>query len=224
MNNMKDPKKGWDFINLREILRANGFVRREDYQESGGTELNFIWSMDDEKLPDMEKVLREFTVEDKDLGEVQPLIVVNREQMKEGMDWGEEGVIRPGELYSEYWISHPGEEHGQAWPDLFVFPRYNYQIAAHGDVFGAGINAVGVDFGMKVPETVVLGFPAAHGGLGTTLIPLMVKAPQGYPEYKPGTEFSEEVEIGDIAPTIYRIMGWDSPGCVDGEVLPDPSA
>jgi len=136
------------------------------------------------------------------------------------MDWGKEGVIRPGELYSEYWVTHPDEENGQAWPDLFIFPRFNYQIAAHGDVFGAGINAVGVDFGMKIPETVELGFPAAHGGLGTTLVPLMLKVPGGYPAYEPGTEHDAAVEVGDIAPTIYRILGWESPGCVDGEPLP----
>ena len=222
MSNMKDPKKGYDFIDLRGILRDNGFLRKEDYQESGGTELNFIWCEDGEKLARIERVLREYTVRDKELGEVNPLVVVNRGQMKNGMDLGEEGRIRPGELYSEYWVGHPGQEGGQAWPDLFIFPRYNYQVAAHGDVFGAGINAVGVNFGMKVPETVVIGMPGAHGGLGTTAIPLVFKSPAGHSGYRPGSEHTAEVEIGDIAPTIYGIMGWPAPDCVDGKPLPSP--
>lgn len=220
MNNMKDPKRGYEFINLRNILRDNGFVRREDFEESGGTEINFIWSDDKKKLSKIEKVLSNYTVEDEDLGKVKPLLVVNRKQMKDGMDFGNEGQIRPGELYSEYWVTHTDEENGQIWPDLFVFPRYNYQVAAHGDVFGAGINAIGVNFGMKVPETVVLGFPAAHGGLGTTRIPLMLKVPAGRSDYRPDTEYEGEVEVGDIAPTIYGILGWEPPGCVDGTPLP----
>lgn len=222
MNNAKDPKKGYEFIDLRRILRGKGLLRKEDYHESGGTELNFIWCDDGEKMARIEQVLRDHKVRDRELGEVRPLIVVNREQMKEGMDLGEEGRIRPGELYSEYWVSHPGEENGHIWPDLFIFPRYNYQVAAHGDVFGAGINAVGVNFGIKVPETVVIGMPGSHGGLGTTAIPLVFKAPAGYAGYPPGTEHRGEVEIGDIAPTVYKVLGWEPPDCVDGKELPSP--
>jgi bisphosphoglycerate-independent phosphoglycerate mutase (AlkP superfamily) len=53
-------------------------------------------------------------------------------------------------------------------------------------------------------------------------MPLLLKVPAGYEGYKGGSEFKGEIEVGDIAPTIYRIMGWEAPGCVDGKPLPSP--
>jgi len=60
----------------------------------------------------------------------------------------------------------------------------------------------------------------AHGGLQTAHMPLIFKAPMGWAGYMPGTVIAEEVEIGDIAPTIYQILGWEAPSCVDGKPLP----
>ena len=222
MENMKDPKKGYELIDLRSILRDNGYLRSEDYNESGGTEINLIWCDDAEKLANIEKTLEDYTVDDKELGKVKPLTVINRQEMKDGVDFGALGKVRPMELYSEYWINHPEEADGQLWPDLFVFPLYNYQVAAHGDVLSTGINAVGVDIGMETPASVLVGLPGAHGGLQTTRIPMILKVPAGYPGYAPGSEYEGEVEVGDMAPTIYQIMGWAPPDSIDGKPLPSP--
>ena len=222
MENMKDPKKGYELIDLRKILREHGLIYKEDYFESGGTEINFIWCKDPKKLAAIDKILEEYTVDDKELGKVKPLTVINRQEMKDGKDFGKAGRVRPMELYSQYWINHPNEPNGQKWPDLFIFPLYNYQVAAHGDILASGINAVGFNLGINVPESVIIGMPAAHGGLQTSYQPLLLKVPAGYEGYRGGSEYTGEVEVGDIAPTIYRIMGWEAPGCVDGKPLPSP--
>jgi hypothetical protein len=220
MENMKDPKSGYQVIDLRQILRDHGFVRHEDYEESGGTEINLIWFKDPEKAAAMEKVLKDFTIEDPELGQVSPLTVIDRREMKSGVDFGKAGRVRPMELYSEYWINHPDEPGGHIWPDLFVFPLYNYQIMAHGDVLSTGVNAVGINLGINTPESVRIGLPGAHGGLQTDRQPLVFKAPAGYTQYGAGSSYGGEVEIGDIAPTIYKIMGWPEPANVDGKPLP----
>lgn len=219
MENVKDPKSGYEVLDLRAILRARGLLLNEDYHEGGGTEINQIWCEDPEKLQAIEDILESHTVNDPRLGPVQPLMVINRREAVEGVDYGELGRVRPMELYSEYWAAHPNEPGGHLWPDLFVFPRYNYNVAAHGQVLASAINPVGITLG-NVPDNVQLGFPAAHGGLQTAHIPLVFKAPAGCPGFTPGKVIEEEVEIGDIAPTIYQILGWDPPACVDGEPLP----
>jgi len=81
---------------------------------------------------------------------------------------------------------------------------------------------VGFNLGINVPESILVAMPGAHGGLQTSYMPLLLKVPAGYEGYKGGSEFKGEIEVGDIAPTIYRIMGWEAPGCVDGKPLPSP--
>lgn len=221
MENMKDQANGYEVLDLRRILRAEGLLHHEDYQEAGGTEINFIWCDDEAKLGAIEDILESYTVEDPVLGPVQPLMVINRGEMESGADYGEFGRVRPGELYSEYWITHPHEPDGHLWPDLFIFPLYNYNVAAHGHILAGAANPVGITLG-NIPDNVELGFPAAHGGLQTAHMPLIFKAPAGNVDYPPGTEYGREVEVGDIAPTIYDILGWTPPACVDGEPLPAP--
>ncbi|HEY5531736.1 MAG TPA: alkaline phosphatase family protein [Candidatus Anoxymicrobiaceae bacterium] len=220
MENLKDPKKGYQVIDLRDILRDNGLLRFEDYNEAGGTEINLIWSDDPVKTAKVQKTLEDYTIDDPKLGKVHPLAVINRKEMKEGKDFGSKGKVLPGELYSDYWINHPDPVNGEQWPDLFVFPLYNYQVVAHGDALSTGINNVGFSLGIRMPDEVKVGFPAAHGGLQTEAIPLIFKAPASYQGYKPGTVNNTAVRIGDIAPTIYEILGWPAPSCVDGKPLP----
>jgi Type I phosphodiesterase / nucleotide pyrophosphatase len=220
MENMKDPKKGYQVIDLRSILRQKGLLRFEDYNEAGGTEINMIWGNDPEKTSQIEKILESYTIDDPKLGKVHPLTVIDRAEMKNGKDFGSHGKVLPRELYSEYWINNPDEQDGELWPDLFVFPLYNYQVMAHGDAMSSGINNIGFSFGINIPDEVEIGFPAAHGGLQTESIPLIIKAPEGSAADKPGSKQDKEVRIGDIAPTIYQVMGWPAPECVDGKPLP----
>ncbi len=219
MENMKDEKSGYEVLDLRDILRRQGLVHYEDYIEGGGTEINFIWCDDAAKLQAIEEILEGYTVDDPELGPVQPLTVINREEMLSGVDYGDLGHVRPMELYSEYWVAHPDEPDGHLWPDLCIFPLYNYNQAAHGAILSGAANPVGITLG-NIPDNVQLGFPGAHGGLQTVHMPLIFKAPAGWPAYAPGTVIADEVEVGDIAPTIYQILGWEPPACVDGEPLP----
>ena len=219
MENMKDEKSGYEVLDLRLILREQGLVYYEDFYEAGGTEINFIWCDDAAKLAAIEAILEGYTVDDPQLGPVQPLMVINREEMVTGMDYGEFGEVRPMELYSEYWTGHPDEPDGHLWPDLFIFPLYNYNIAAHGLILAGAANPVGLTIG-NIPDNVQLGFPGAHGGLQTAHMPLIFKAPAGWSGYVAGSKYGGEVEVGDIAPTIYGILGWEAPDCVDGKPLP----
>jgi hypothetical protein len=219
MENVKDERMGFEVLDLRRILRTEGLVHHEDFHEGGGTQINFIWCDDEDKLDAIEQILEGHTVDDPLLGPVQPLMVINRQEMVDGVDYGEFGRVRPRELYSEYWITHPDEPDGHLWPDLCIFPLYNYNIVAHGHILAGGINPIGITLG-NLPDNLELGFPAAHGGLQTSHIPLIFKAPAGNPNYTPGLEYGGEVEVGDIAPTIYRILGWEEPDCVDGNPLP----
>jgi arylsulfatase A-like enzyme len=219
MENVKDEKMGFEVLDLRRILRTEGLVHHEDFREGGGTQINFIWCDDADKLDAIEQILEGYTVEDPVLGPVQPLMVINRQEMIDGVDYGEFGRVRPRELYSEYWITHPDEPGGHLWPDLCIFPLYNYNVVAHGHILAGGINPIGITLG-NLPDNLELGFPGAHGGLQTAHIPLIFKAPAGNPNYTPGLEYEGEVEVGDIAPTIYRILGWEEPDCVDGDPLP----
>ena len=220
MENMKDPAAGYEVIDLRQILRDSGYLRFEDYNEAGGTEMNLVWCDDAKKTADIQRILEGYTIDDPKLGKVHPLIVINRSEMKDGKDFGEAGRVLPGELYSEYWVNNPDPVNGEQWPDLFVFPQYNYQVMAHGDALSSGINNVGFNLGINVPEQVRIGLPAAHGGLKTEHIPLVLKAPAGIAGYAGVSENPGTVGIGDIAPTIYGIMGWPVPACVDGKPLP----
>jgi len=231
MENLKDQASGYEVLDLRRILRAEGLVHYEDFLEAGGTEINFIWCEDEARLAAIEDILENHTVDDPELGPVQPLLVINRQEMMDGITEEEiqakygvdvEGRVRPMELYSEYWVNHPDEPDGQMWPDLCIFPFYNYNIAAHGHLLKGGINPIGISLG-NLPDNLEIGFPGAHGGLQTARIPLIFKAPADDPDYTPGTEYDGEVGVGDIAPAIYRILGWPDPDCVDGSPLPSPT-
>ncbi len=218
MENMKDPACGYEFLDLREILRRHGLVLGEDYFETGGTEFNYVWSEDAQKVAAIETILESYQVCDRELGKVNPLVVVDRQETQTGVDLGSRGSIAPGELYSEYWINNPGGTGGHIWPDLFVFPLYNYQMAVH----GGALRAVGMDISGNVPEALSVGLPAAHGGAQTQDIPLLFKAPVGCAQYEGGLVCGTNVKISDIAPTIYELLGWPAPKCVDGQPLPAP--
>ncbi len=217
MENVKDQDNGYELLDLRKILSRHGFVYNEDYREAGGAG-SVIWCADPAKTAQIEQVLEQYVVDDPELGEVRPMVVINRQEMKDGADFGEMGTVLPGELYSEYWINNPGGPEGHIWADLFVFPQYRYNICTHGQVLAGGFNPVGITLG-NIPDTVQMGFPSFHGGLSTGRIPLVFKAPMGYPGYAPGTESAKPVRIGDLAPTVYQIMGWPAPDCVDGTPL-----
>ena len=123
MENMKDYRNGYEVLDLRQILRARGLLHYEDYYEGGGTEINFIWCDDPARLQTIEEILEGYTVDDPELGPVQPLIVINREETISGVDYGELGHVRPMELYSEFWAGHPDEPGGHIWPRPLHLPE-----------------------------------------------------------------------------------------------------
>jgi len=218
MENTKDQKYGYEVMDLRTILSSHGYVYNEDFREASGAG-SAIWATDPADLAAIEKVLEDYTVNDPELGQVRPLTVINRAEMINGVDYGSFGKILPRELFSEYWTANPNEPGGQLWPELFVFPLYNYNICPHGQSLAGGFNPTGLTLG-NFPDSVRIGWPGYHGGLTSSQIALSFKAPKGTAGYAPGTRTSKEARIGDITPTIYEIMGWPAPGCVDGKPLP----
>ena len=216
MENMKSPLNHYEIIDIAQYLRKKGVLFREDYYARAGT----IYCNGGDNVARIEKELEDLTVNDPDLGEVHPLQVINRQEMLTGADFGAMGSLLPGELYSEFWITSTGSPDGELWPDLFIFGLYNYQIVYPGDPFvkRAGESPALV----RYPETFLFGFPGTHGGLQTSRIPLVFKAPKDNAAYARGKEIREEVRIGDITPAIYKVLGWKPPENVDGQPLPSP--
>ncbi len=218
----KDSKAGYELIDARKVLRQNGILSIEDYGfiESNSSYVAIFDSRNPETNMEMERVLEDYRIKDKEIGEVHPFVVLNTEEMKTGIDRSspvEPGVkiAEPGELYSEWYIEKteaPGKK--LRWPDLIIFMRGNYQNAIYGEQFQAGINAVGADNFPSIDEA-QFKFIGGHGNLKTSHIPIIFYGPN----VMKGKIDDSRISLGDIVPTIYEKLGWSIPDNVDGKSL-----
>ena len=220
MHNYKRPEKGYEVLDNRVLLRKNGFVMGTDYDyDEGALSYDLVYSRDKKNLPAIEKVLEEYTVNDPVEGTVHPMVVFNREEMQTGRDTCSGISVNPREFYSEYWAGRDAEgSDSMKWPDLIVYSMDNYCTRIYMDLTRTGGNAIGIKADVNLPAELSLMAMGGHLSFNTRHVPLVFKGPGA----RPGAEVAEEVFLSDIAPTIYRALGWPTPEYVDGKPLPLP--
>jgi len=132
--------------------------------------------------------------------ELCPFVVLDKSEM----ETGEDGVLgrvaqssgpRRAELYSEWYIDNPvGDNTKPLWPDIMGFTAYRYQGVYTG--FGRKMNG-------------------GHGGFGEVQdVPLILRGPG----IKSGV-YQNNAYLVDIVPTLYSLLGWETPDNVDGRIL-----
>jgi predicted AlkP superfamily pyrophosphatase or phosphodiesterase len=220
MHNYKRPEKGYEVLDNRGLLRKNGFVMGTDYDyDVGAMDYDLVYSRDKKNLPAIERVLEEYTVKDPVAGNLHPMVVFNREEMKSGKDVNSGISVNPGEFYSAYWVGRDSEGADvMKWPDLIVYAMDRYYSRIYADTATKGANAVGVKADVNLPSELSLMATGGHISFNTRHIPLVYKGPGA----RPGTRVDEKVFLSDIAPTIYGALGWTTPKYVDGKPLPLP--
>ena len=199
---------------LQKILPAKGYSKKKDYYLFTGSQLGVLFLRRDDPalLAALEKALEDYLWKSPFTGEMEcPVIVLNREEMKTGIDQATGTRVTPAmELYSEYYIEHPKPE-GLRWPDLFLFPKSNLQFPSIGAGFGnIGLGVLPFDV---PPFTVYVG---GHGGPSTQPALLGIRGP-GIP--RGGIE-PIETHPSDVAPTLYLLEGYQVPDSVEGKPLP----
>ena len=220
--NYKHPRNGFELLDLRGILRQEGLLMGEDYELTVSLLDNaVVYAPDRASAARIERVLEAVEVEDPEEGPIQPLVVMNRREMISGIEETHPGRVGtrltlPGELHSDYYTRpDPGGRSRQKWPDLFVFTTAHYVLMVNGDQLRGSMNPTGMSLG-NAPEELVLSLIAGHGSFETTHVPLILKLPGA----APGAVVDERVHISDIAPTLYRHLGWQATPSVNGKPLP----
>jgi hypothetical protein len=210
----------------RRALDLHGYLQTacrrsltKDYFAGGASGIGIVAARRDDPaiIRDVEAALENWELKDPVTGEKGcPVVVYNREEMKTGVDTrtGKAGLL-PREYYSGYYVEHrkPGD---QVWADLLVLasPNYEFRLA------GIGLGNLGAaDLPFTLPQ--VGYFIGGHGSFDTRDALLMVSVPG-----KPAGINEKTVYAMDVAPTIYRLLGWPLPECVDGKGLPglDPES
>ena len=189
------------YIDIMQICLDAGIPEEAFALYQCRAEVFQMWLADPSYATAIEEALESHVVEHPVLGkEVNPIAILNREEMETGVD----GVLGPvaqsagprrSELYSEWYADFPEDDNTKpVWPDIMGFVRYHYQ---------------GVYTTNKAP------FIGGHGGIGwVQSIPLIFRGPG----IKTGV-FTETAYLVDIAPTLYRLLGWTTPENVDGRIL-----
>jgi len=221
-HNYKHAKKGYKMLDIRKELRQRGILMGEDYEFTVSlVDYSIIYAPDPDACARIERELESLEVDDTDLGPVRPLVVLNRSEMRSGVeetDPERRGTryALPGELYSEYYTrpAAPGSRR-QRWPDLLAFTVASYAVLVNGDQLRGSMNPTGMSLG-NAPAELSVTLTGGHGGFDTAHVPLIVKLP-GVPG---GRQVEERAYISDIAPTVYRAQGWPVPDFVDGRPLP----
>ena len=132
--------------------------------------------------------------------EVNPLVVITQEEMLSGIDSvlgriGRDGEALRGESYSEWLIDYPVTDNSKVvWPHMCIHTLYRFQI-------------------LKVSE-----WPHQLGGHSHMPEMPSLLAIKG-PEFAQGIFNVQDTSLVDVVPTLYEILGWRTPGNVDGRVL-----
>ncbi len=117
----------------------------------------------------------------------------------------------PNELYSEYLVGREGTPGLPYWPSLVLLADSTWEIAFAWPIRGEDdVITVG-------PFKMRRGYNGGHGGPATAPTVLALSGP-GIPQ---GHIVPDAVRTIDIAPTLYRLLGWPAPANVEGQPLPD---
>jgi arylsulfatase A-like enzyme len=220
MHNYKRPEMGYEVLDNRGLLRSRGFVMGTDYDYLVcAMDYDLVFSRDKTNLPAIESVLEDYTVQDPVEGTIHPLVVFNRQEMISGQDARSGTRVNPSEFFSAYWASRDQADAGSMkWPDLFVYVTHRYCSRIYADTATAGANALHIGSQVNLPSEMSFLMTGGHASLDTRHVPLILKAPG----LSSGARVGQKVHLSDIAPTIYGMLGWETPPYVDGRPLPLP--
>jgi len=198
----------------RQLVKNSNFSPKNDYFFGSAASIGVVYlrKNNPQIIKDIEKALEVWKVKNPVSGEPEcPVSVFNRNEMITGKDNDKNGPeMLPKEFYSEYYIKHrkPGE---QLWPDLLILTKPHYKFK----VQNFGLRNLGLPkLPFPLPEKGY--FIGGHGSFATRPGLLIMSGP----DIPAGQERKEIVYTSDVAPTIYRLMGWTVPECVDGKALP----
>ncbi len=203
-------------LDMRDYLEkaCPDYQAKQDFFFGAGDSVGFIYNLGDDPLllGSLKTCLEAWKIKDPLTGKrISPVMVFDRQDMKKGKYLKETGdFLLPREYYSEHYIEHP-KKGRQMWPDLLVLtaPHYKFKVQNY------GLKKMGLeDKSFPMPEWSY--FIGGHGSFATRPSLLVLSGP-GIPE---NSVFDYIVYTSDIAPTIYRLMGWPVPDCVDGLGLP----
>ena len=209
----------WTGPALHKVLAKSGYSKKTDYYAFTGSQLGeiFLRKNDPAIAQALEQTLEAYRWPSPlNGGSECPVIVLNREEMKTGIDKATgQRVTLPMELYSEYYIEHP-RPGALRYPDLFLFPKANLQFPSIGAGFG--------NIGLGVLPFDVPPFTVYVGGHGAPSTRPAVLALQG-PGIGKGLEVEAETYPSDVAPSLYRLEHYRIPESVQGRGLPkaDPA-
>lgn len=201
---------------LDKILGKVGYSPKKDYFVFTVSQIGALFARPGRDNPamiaELEKALEDYRMKNPVTGKTQrPMIVLNREEMKTGIDKATGERITPAmENYSEFYIEHP-QAGNLMWPDLILLSAANFQFP----LYGVGLASIGLGK-LEIPLPKINIFVGGHGGQSTQPSLLVMHGP-GIPEGKVSRENSWS---SDLAPTIYALEGYRAPECVDGRVLP----
>jgi len=187
-------------LNVQALLDAEGLGDAVRSFGAYGNKANvFLWDQDYTEA--IETTLENFTMYHSVLQrEVNPLVVITQEEMLSGIDSvlgriGRDGEALRGESYSEWLIDYPVTDNSKVvWPHMCIHTLYRFQI-------------------LKVSE-----WPHQLGGHSHMPEMPSLLAIKG-PEFAQGIFNVQDTSLVDVVPTLYEILGWRTPGNVDGRVL-----
>ncbi|MEP0847778.1 MAG: VCBS repeat-containing protein [Phycisphaerae bacterium] len=192
---------------VAKLLESRGFSHRDDFVANAGGPMAFIFEVAPERLAEFEDVL-ENSPSIYPGYDTNPWLVLNRQEMLTGVDVHTGiRVGDPGEMYSEYLIEHDDGTNDMAdWPDFIMLFFDEAQIRP-------------MHFEPVLGEEDDLNGEAFQGGHGFFATQPCVLALSG-PRVPAGQIVPDPVRLPDIAPTLYRLLGWTAPPSVQGQPLP----